>query len=315
MSETKSPSNLFKLRRGQLSKNEITIRQMCSGACAGLVTKTITAPLERIKILLQIQGMKNTEVKYKGLVDAGYTVFKEDGVMALWKGNGANCVRVVPVYALKFSFNDRFRNIVKKPGQSDKDLSTVQLMLCGTSAGLFQQMCTFPLELVRTRLSLQRDADPNKYRGIFDVFKRTINEEGVASLYKGLGPTIISGAPYVGLQMTFYELWKRVLPKNEDGSIGTVSKLAAGAFGGLTAQIITYPGDTVRRRMIVNGMGNTERVYRNSIDCTIKIIKFEGATGLFKGLTANAVRCIPAAGIQFAAYDFFKEVFLPNENQ
>ena len=115
--------------------------------------------------------------------------------------------------------------------------------------------------------------------------------------------------------MTFYELWKRVLPKKEDGSIGMVAKLAAGAFGGLTAQIITYPGDTVRRRMIVNGMGNTERVYRNSVDCTIKIIKIEGATALFKGLTANVVRCIPAASIQFAAYDFFKGIFLPKEDQ
>lgn len=299
-------------KRGQLTKSEITTRSMVAGGLAGMVTKTSTAPLERIKILLQIEGMNSAAAKkYTSVVQTCMAVIREEGALALWKGNGANVTRVVPVYALKFTFNDSFRNFVREPGQKDSDLSTLQLMSCGTSAGLFQTCCTFPLELVRTRLSFQNTKDTTRYKGIIDCFRRTIADEGVFSLYKGLGPTIVSGAPYVGLQMTFYELWKRKMPVNEKtGKITVLGKLTAGAVGGLCAQIITYPGDTVRRRMIVNGINGTERTYTNSVDCTIKIMRNEGFKALFKGLSANVIRCIPGAAIQFFAYDLFKDLLI-----
>jgi len=310
------PSELFHLRRTprELSKNEVSLRQLIAGGLAGCVTKTSTAPLERIKILLQVEGMQGPGVapRYTGMINTGLTVLKDDGVWALWRGNGANCLRVVPVYGLKFALNDRLRDIVKKPGQTDKDLTTIQLAACGTFAGFVQQCCTFPLELTRTRLSLQSKASANRYKGIADVLVRTVREEGFPSLYKGLGPTILSGAPYVGLQMTFYELWKRQLTA-EDGSMCVFRKLVAGSMAGLTAQMITYPGDTIRRRMIANGMGGKERTYKNSMHCCKLILQHEGFKGFFKGFQANCVRAIPGASIQFWAYDFFKGICVPEE--
>jgi len=285
---------------------------MLAGGLAGMVTKTSTAPLERIKILLQTGRMHGEANKYKNVIQTGLVVIKEDGVRALWKGNGANVVRVIPVYAMKFSFNDRFRDIVRQPGQTDSDLTTLQLLACGTTAGLFQTCCTFPLELVRTRLSYQTLQDSNRYRGIIDCLKRTVSEEGFLALYKGIGPTFVSGAPYVGLQMTFYELWKRRMPKDENGKITTLGKLFSGAIGGLCAQFLTYPGDTVRRRMIVNGINGSERLYKNAMDCTMKIIRNESFAGLWIGFTANAIRCVPGAGLQFFAYDQFKSYLIPS---
>jgi len=309
-----SPSKLFKLRRG-LTQSEITIRNMVAGGLAGMLTKTSTAPLERIKILLQTNAMSNGGAqKYRNVFQTGLVVIQEDGIRALWKGNGANVVRVIPVYALKFSFNDRFRAMVRKPGQSDADLTTSQLLICGTSAGLFQTCITFPLELVRTRLSFQTMHDANRYQGIFDCLRRTVSEEGFLALYKGIGPTFVSGAPYVGLQMTFYELWKRRMPTDDNGKITVPGKLFSGAIGGLCAQFLTYPGDTVRRRMIVNGMNGAERIYKNSIDCTLKIVRLEGVLGLWSGFTANGIRCVPAAAIQFFAYDQFKSMLISSQD-
>ena len=91
---------------------------MVAGGGAGAITKTSTAPLERVKILLQVQGMKLKEhpelgqsgtLKYRGIIGTMRTVIREEGFIALYKGNGANVLRVVPVYALKFTFNDFFR--------------------------------------------------------------------------------------------------------------------------------------------------------------------------------------------------------------
>ena len=79
--------------------------------------------------------------------------------------------------------------------------------------------------------------DANRYQGIFDCLRRTVSEEGFLALYKGIGPTFVSGAPYVGLQMTFYELWKRRMPTDENGKITVPGKLFSGAIGGLCAQV------------------------------------------------------------------------------
>ena len=126
-----------------------------------------------------------------------------------------------------------------------------------------------------------------------------------AGFFKGFGPTLLSGAPYTGIQMTSYELLKRAGP---DGGDGVLWQLTAGAMSGLLAQTITYPGDTVRRRMQNNGAGGAARVYRNSLHCTREIWAKEGARGFFRGALTNTVRAVPGAAFQFAAYEGFKGV-------
>jgi hypothetical protein len=117
--------------------------------------------------------------KYTGIGQATMTVVKEEGVMALWKGNGANVLRVIPVYGLKFAFNDTIKAIVAGPTQ--KRLDTSQLLWVGTLAGLLQTALTYPLETVRTRLTLGPEQGV-KYNGIIDCFRQMIRTEGVRGL-------------------------------------------------------------------------------------------------------------------------------------
>jgi hypothetical protein len=303
-------------------------RQAMAGAGAGALTKTSVAPLERVKILFQIQGMQaqaGERAKYRGLVQALRLIVREEGGLALWRGNGANCVRVVPVYALKFTFNDAFKDMVRsgQPGASG-DLSVAQRMMAGTMAGLCQTTITYPLELIRTRLSLGAALSGVEYKGILDCLKLTVRHEGVAALYKGIGPTYISGAPYVGLQMTFFDVYRELLVPSGgssggdgDGSggefVGNIARMmAAGACAGMTAQTITYPGDTIRRRMQSNGIGGAKRIYDNSWQCLVKVATDEGVIGLYRGLGINIIRGIPGAAIQFAAYETLKSLLGAN---
>lgn len=103
--------------------------------------------------------------KYTGITQTAWLVAKEEGVRALWKGNGANVLRVVPVYGLKFAFNDTLKAVVAGPGK--KRLSTSELLWVGTLAGLMQTVLTYPLETVRTRLSLGA-GQGQQYAGITD---------------------------------------------------------------------------------------------------------------------------------------------------
>ena len=194
---------------------------------------TIIAPLERVKILLQVQGMRGGAVgqarKYRGVGQTMVTVVREEGFLALYKGNLANVARVVPVYALKFAFNDRFNALVRRPGQSKTDMSFQQDLAAGTLAGLFQMSITYPIETVRTRMTLSRDlAGGVVYRGIGHCFGATVKQEGLSALYKGFGVATISGAPYVGLQMSCYKLVQSWLPAKADGSTAVYWKMAAG---------------------------------------------------------------------------------------
>eukprot|EP01129_Flabellula_baltica_P001822 TRINITY_DN1172_c0_g1_i1.p1 TRINITY_DN1172_c0_g1~~TRINITY_DN1172_c0_g1_i1.p1 ORF type:complete len:300 (-),score=57.16 TRINITY_DN1172_c0_g1_i1:785-1684(-) len=293
--------------------NEIYKRasQIIAGAGSGMITKTAVAPLERLKILYQVQAMTHGEKKYKGILNSLKMIFREEGLRGFYKGNGANVVRVIPVYALKFAFNDWFKDIVCRPGQSVKQLSVGQLMLSGTLAGLFQQSITFPLEFIRTRLSLSSALGETHYKGIVHCAVVTLKKEGISAFYKGYTPTLLSGAPYVGLQMTFYDLFKRNIPGGGfEGNLAFMNSLMCGAMAGLAAQSITFPGDTVRRRMITNGIGGKERHYTTTWDCCKKMLANEGWTSFFFGLKANAVRCIPGAAIQFAAYEGLKTFLL-----
>lgn len=220
---------------------------MVAGGLSGAVSKTATAPLERVKILFQIQGMRQLparNLKYKSISQSLLLILKEEGLWGWFKGNGSNVVRIIPVYALKFTFNDVFQGMVMKEGQNVKELSFAQLLLAGTTAGLFQMAATYPIETVRTRMTLSKDlAGGTVYRGIIDCLVRTAKDEGFFALYKGFNAAMVSGAPYVGLQMAFYQLGQNMWPQDQ---VTWYGKLLVGAVAGVSAQTLMYPGDTVR---------------------------------------------------------------------
>jgi hypothetical protein len=305
-------------------QNNLMAYQCLCGAGSGAIAKTAVAPLERVKILLQLQGMKSTLSNLPqstSMVALIRYIIREEGVVGLFKGNGANVVRVIPVYALKFSFNDTFKNLIRAPGQNNRQLTLNQLMLAGTMAGLFQITITYPLELVRTRLALST-ADSH-YKGIIDCAVKTVKTEGIGALYKGITATWWSGAPYVGLQMTTYEMIKRHLPSIflvEVGNkhnpnlpprqdINITGKLVSGALSGLISQTLTFPGDTIRRRMQTNGLNGKPRQYSSTWDCIRQTYTKEGMIGFMRGASTNVWRCIPGAALQFAMYDSFKSIF------
>lgn len=280
---------------------EMLFWQMVSGAGSGIVSKTMTAPLDRVKILLQVQGMYGVQIvpKYRGVWGTLTTVFREEGLRSLWKGNLATVIRTIPVSALKFSLNDEFKALVKRGGGS---LTTMDLLLAGTLAGMFQQITTYPLDVIRTRLAF-------KQIRVFRLCVKNIFQlEGIRGFYKGLSTTLVTGAPYVGIQMTCYDRLKKALT-TEDKKLPLYSQLFAGATAGIIAQTITFPGDVIRRRQQVDGCDGSARMYSGIMDVVKKMYKKEGARSFYKGLGANISRSIPDVAIQFVIYDALKELF------
>jgi hypothetical protein len=294
--------------------------QVAAGAGAGALTKTSVAPIERLKVIFQTQGMRSGVAKYASPVQSLQLILKEEGVRGLFKGNGANCLRVVPVYALKFSLNDTFKEKMARaqalaanlpPSAPLPELGFWAKIGAGCGAGVIQITLTYPLDLVRTRLQLAEAAGAS-YTGIGHCMRDTWAREGPAALYKGLVPSMAAGVPYVGLQMTFYSELKSAaapyMPLRPDGSPTVTAMLACGSLAGITAQSICYPLDTVRHRMQANGIAGQARVYTSTMDCVAKIAAREGARGFFKGWGLNTFRALPGAAVQFTSYDTLKRL-------
>jgi solute carrier family 25 (mitochondrial phosphate transporter), member 23/24/25/41 len=292
--------------------------QVIAGAAAGALTKTSVAPIERLKVIFQTQGMRTQASRYNSPIQSLRLILMEEGVRGLYKGNGANCLRVIPVYALKFSLNDAFTESAAKaqarsehlaPDAPLPPLSFWSKIAAGSAAGVIQITLTYPLDLVRTRLQLAEAAGAS-YRGIGHCLRDTYTREGPLALYKGLLPSMMAGVPYVGLQMTFFsELKHRLgpfLPLREDGSPTVGALLTCGSLAGISAQTLSYPLDTVRHRMQANGIGGQAAVYSGTWDCISKIAAREGVRGFFKGWGLNTFRALPGAAVQFTSYDTLK---------
>jgi solute carrier family 25 (mitochondrial phosphate transporter), member 23/24/25/41 len=148
-----------KLAPGHKKDNQ-AIRLLLSGAITGCTTKSFTAPLERIKIIQQLSTMNTHGGGSPGVFRTGCNIMTQEGFVAFWRGNGANCIRVMPVYGLKFGLNDKIKDTFRSTPTSQ--LSRSEQFAAGTSAGSITAILTYPLDLVRTRLSLSAGVE---YKG------------------------------------------------------------------------------------------------------------------------------------------------------
>jgi solute carrier family 25 phosphate transporter 23/24/25/41 len=184
---------------------------------------------------------------------------------------------------------------------------------------------TYPMDMVRGRLTVQTEDSPHCYRGMFHAFRTIIKEEGAIALYKGWVPSVIGVIPYVGLNFAVYETLKDWMMKSptfrpDDGAeLGVVTKLACGAAAGTVGQTVAYPLDVVRRRMqmvgwkdassiiIADGQVRAPVQYNGMVDAFRKTVKNEGLRALYKGLVPNSVKVVPSIAIAFVTYELMKD--------
>lgn len=282
-----------------------------AGGVAGAVSRTVVSPFERVKILLQVQS--STRAYNQGLFPAIAQVYAEEGWKGLFRGNGLNCLRIFPYSAVQFVVYEGCKKRVfgVDVGRSEQ-LTNWQRLVSGAVCGGASVVATYPLDLVRTRLSIQTAnlQRLNKARasavrppGIWELLRKIYREEGGwKGLYRGVWPTSLGVVPYVALNFAVYEQLKELTPDQE---LSNLHKLAMGAMSGGVAQTIIYPFDLLRRRFQVLAMGGSELGFRYSgvADALMTIGKTEGFAGYYKGLTANLFKVIPSTAVSWLVYE------------
>jgi len=263
---------------------------LAGGVSAG-ISKTVVAPIERVKLLLQTQDanprIKSGEIiRYSGVVNCFTRVSAEQGVASLWRGNLANVVRYFPTQAFNFAFKDFFKTIFpdyNKKTQFWQFFATQ--MASGGLAGAASLFIVYPLDFARTRLAadLGKKAD-REFTGLLDCLSKVTKRGGVLSLYQGFGVSVQGIIVYRGAYFGVYDTGVAVLePKTFVGKWAIAQAVTA------LAGLISYPFDTVRRRMMMQS-GASDRMYKNTMDCWAKIAKQEGSSAYFKGAWSNVLR-------------------------
>jgi len=265
---------------GDLARKEYKtiLKHLLAGGIAGAVSRTVVSPLERLKILFQVQGPG--QGKYQGILPTLLRIFKEEGVMGYFKGNGTNVIRIAPYSAVQFASYEKMKAwILLYTGQDSLD--TKGRLFAGACAGIASATSTYPLDLIRTRLSVQNSNE--KYRGIMGAIVNVYKEEGgIFALYRGLPPTLLGVAPYVAINFMVYETLRGLFAKRHSSGSPTVNeKLLCGAVAGAVGQTATYPMDVIRRRMQMVGLKEVSYKYTGTLSAFKTIFLQEGLRGFF----------------------------------
>ncbi|KJE90615.1 EF-hand domain-containing protein, variant [Capsaspora owczarzaki ATCC 30864] len=244
-------------------------------------------------------------------------IFKTEGLMGYFKGNGTNVIRMIPYSAVQFAAYEQYKKLLLTYPSPVDDLNTPRRLFAGAMAGITSVCATYPLDLIRTRLSAQGEGPDRKYKGIYDCLRTILREEGGArGLFRGLSPTLMGVAPYVALNFTVYESIKRwLLDQMQVKELSVPVRLLCGALAGATAQSITYPFDVIRRRMQMKGCSGPSFAYTSTLNAFTTIIRVEGVRGLYKGMVPNCLKVAPSMSISFVMYEFCKKLLFGGEVQ
>jgi solute carrier family 25 (adenine nucleotide translocator) protein 4/5/6/31 len=286
------------------------------GGSIGAVSKTVMAPVERVKLLLQTMD-SNPEVlagrvaKYNGIGDCFNRVYSEQGPKAFWRGNLVNCLRYAPQQGSALAFNDFLNNAFPKfDDKTDFWKSFGVKLFSGGLAGAVANTICYPFDFARTRLASDIGKGGSKFNGIMDCIASTVRSQGITGLYTGWSVTVAGAFVYRAGQLGCFKQIQDMNPYAKDrGGLGVASSFLAVTAARTVVMPFNYPFDTVRRRMMLQSEKPlAERQYKGSFDCAGQVFAKEGFAGMYKGMIPELFRGV-GGSLVIVAYDRIKVVF------
>ena len=262
------------------------------GGVAGIVSRSTTAPLDLYKIQRQNFFIPNATIR---------DTIRKEGFRYLWKGNLTNCIKIFPYTGINYAVYSSTNKYITD-NYSDKSIflerHNLIHLISGGVGGVVSTLCVYPLETVRTRLSLQLCR--NKYKGIFDALYKIPKRE----LYGGLSVSICGFTIFNALNFFWFNKLKAHFPSEP---MNPLSKIFYGGTAGLLSIVVTYPSDLLRRRMQLRNYDSVVPKYNGVVDCIRKIYNSDGIFGFYKGFIPASIRIFPTIGIQFLCFETLKK--------
>ncbi|KAJ8363086.1 hypothetical protein SKAU_G00119170 [Synaphobranchus kaupii] len=277
-------------------------RHFMAGAMAGSVSRTghrPAGPHQSCSVdVPQVYGTSSGRMKLWGGLRG---MVGEGGIGALWRGNGINVLKIAPETAIKFMAYEQIKKMIKgsKEGTS---LRLQDRFLAGSLAGATAQTAIYPLEVLKTRLTLRTTG---QYSGLTDCALKILQKEGVGAFYKGYLPNVLGIVPYAGIDLAVYETLKNawLLRYGESSADpGVLVLVGCGTLSSTCGQVASYPLALIRTRMQAQAslVGTPQLSMLGQLKY---IVSQEGLHGLYRGIGANFLKVIPAVSLSYVVYE------------
>ncbi|KAG5922526.1 hypothetical protein E4U42_005438 [Claviceps africana] len=308
-----------------------------AGAIAGGVSRTATAPLDRLKVYLlvntrggssgcKVAGVKQgrsaatDKIASRPIRDAVKDLFRNGGVRSFFAGNGLNVIKIMPETAIKFgSYEAAKRALANFEGHGDpRQINSYSKFTAGGVAGMIAQFCVYPLDTLKFRLQCETVKGGLTGRALVrQTAIKMYADGGVRACYRGVTMGLMGMFPYSAIDMGMFELLKKSYQSyyarsagchEDDVSPGNIATGIIGATSGAIGATVVYPLNVVRTRLQTQGTVMHQATYTGIWDVTQKTIQKEGVRGLYKGLTPNLLKVAPALSITWIVYENSKSV-------
>lgn len=203
----------------------------------------------------------------------------------------ANVIRYFPTQALNFAFKDTYKKLFNPYNpKTDPGKFFIGNMLSGGAAGATSLSFVYPLDFARTRLASDIGTNPEnrEFNGLVDCIMKIFKSDGLTGLYRGFGISVVGIIFYRAAYFGCFDTGKTMLFADPKKANVFVMWMFAQAVT-VSAGIISYPLDTVRRRLMMQS-GRDDILYKGTIDCFVKIAQNEGPKAFFKGSLSNVIR-------------------------
>uniref|UniRef100_A0A087XCY3 Calcium-binding mitochondrial carrier protein SCaMC-1-like n=1 Tax=Poecilia formosa TaxID=48698 RepID=A0A087XCY3_POEFO len=275
-------------------------KQLVAGAVAGAVSRTGTAPLDRLKVFMQVHSSAANKIS---LIGGFRQMIVEGGLTSLWRGNGINVLKIAPETAFKFmAYEQQYKKLLTSEGTK---IETHKRFMAGSMAGATAQTAIYPMEVLKTRLTLRKTG---QYAGMFDCAKKILRKEGVIAFYKGYIPNLIGIIPYAGIDLAVYETLKNTWLSHhtkDSANPGVLVLLGCGTISCTCGQLASYPLALIRTRM--QAQASLDVSDQPSMSSLLRtIVAKDGFFGLYRGILPNFMKVIPAVSISYVVYEYMK---------
>ncbi|KAL5606952.1 hypothetical protein BROUX41_003320 [Berkeleyomyces rouxiae] len=304
-----------------------------AGAIAGGVSRTATAPLDRLKVFLLVntnvtQGSESVMGALKAgkplkaisnsmipIRSAVCEIWSQNGMRSFFAGNGLNVLKIMPETAIKFgTYEAAKRAMANFEGHNDtKNISSWSKFASGGFAGIVAQFCVYPLDTLKFRLQCETvKGGPRGNELIIATAKRMYQTGGVRSAYRGVTMGLVGMFPYSAIDMSVFELLKNTYKSyvskqqgipEDDVEPGNIVTGMIGASSGAFGATVVYPLNVLRTRLQTQGTHMHRATYTGIWDVAHRTFQNEGVRGLYKGLTPNLLKVAPALSITWVVYE------------
>ncbi|KAM4558317.1 electrogenic aspartate/glutamate antiporter SLC25A12, mitochondrial-like isoform 1-T1 [Odontesthes bonariensis] len=270
------------------------------GSIAGATGATAVYPIDLVKTRMQNQRSTGSfvgELMYKNSFDCAKKVLRFEGFFGFYRGLLPQLIGVAPEKAIKLTMNDFIRD---KFTTQDDTIPLPAEILAGGCAGASQVVFTNPLEIVKIRLQVAGEITTGPRVSALSV----VRDLGFLGLYKGAKACFLRDIPFSAIYFPVYAHTKAKMA-DEDGRLGALQLLTAGAIAGVPAASLVTPADVIKTRLQVAARAG-QTTYSGVIDCFQKIMKEEGFKAFWKGAGARVFRSSPQFGVTLVTYELLQ---------